>query len=379
MRILQLAATDYSFHVHLMPLLDASRARGHDVSCAGAAGPFVDEVRRAGFRYFPLPLRRSLNALSHARVLAIVVKLLRSERIELLHSHALVAGLIGRTAARLAGTPLSVYTAHGFRFHDRMAFLPRNVLLRAERWGARHSDFLFVQNPEDRITAVAHRFLPPERVLTIGSGIDLTAFSPKRDSDERLDELRAELDLPHDARVVTTIARPTREKGVRAFYELAERVSARRNDVHFLAVLPELHGERSSIAKELEGRGGPRMRRLEFRRDIPQLLRLSDVFVLPSEFEGVSRVVMEAMASGVPVVATNVRGCRQLVRPGETGYLYEPGDVRKLDELVEHLLEPGVADAMGVRAYDVARRELDQRRSIELQLDVFERLATGDA
>jgi hypothetical protein len=107
--------------------------------------------------------------------------LFRKERFDLLHAHTPVAALIGRIAARLAGVPMIVYTAHGFYFHDEMPRWKRRLFVEMERLGARFTDLLFTQSSEDAQTAVAEKLLSRERVLAIGNGVDPAHLSHRRD------------------------------------------------------------------------------------------------------------------------------------------------------------------------------------------------------
>ncbi len=375
LRMLQLAVWDYSFSMHLMPLLRACRAEGYEVVCAGVAGPFVDEIAAEGFRYVPLPFSRSARPDRHLRALIALTRLLRRERFDVVHAHTFVAGLVGRVAARISRVPVCAYTAHGFRFHEGMGPVSFRIHLGFEALAARWTDYLFVQNDEDRVTALSHGLVDRERIRTIGNGIDLSRFSRSRLDPAALSALRRELDLPEEARVVTTIARPTREKGLYEFLEIAESLSAMHPDVHFLAVLPKLDGERHSIERAIERSRSPRLKRLGFRRDIPEILALTDVFVLPSHFEGYSRVIMEAMAMGVPVVASNVRGCRGLVRNGVCGMLVEPGEIGEFVEASSRLLaDEKLRTDFGRAARGIAEEQFDLDASVKLQTSAFEML-----
>lgn len=375
LRMLQLAVWDYSIRMHLMPLVRACRDHGYEVVCAAAPGPFVPEIEAEGFRYLPIPFSRSLDVRSHGRALHALTRALGAEKFDIVHAHTFLAGLLGRVSARLSAVPLCVYTAHGFRFHERMSPFPYYMHLACEAFAARFTDFLFVQNDEDRRTALRYGLLDQARILTIGSGIDLERFSRGRVTPQALTALRRELDLPPQARIVTTIARPTLEKGVREFVEMSDRLSAVRSDTYFVAVLPEFPGERHSVAAEILSRPRCRLRCVGFRRDIPELLALSEVFVLPTHFEGYSRVVMEAMAMGVPVVASDVRGCRGLVLDARTGILVEPRSVDAFVDAVGMLLTDDALRArLGRNARSVAERAFDASRSIDLQLSVLDAL-----
>jgi glycosyltransferase involved in cell wall biosynthesis len=378
-RMLQLAAWDYSFHAHLRPLLEAFRSAGFDVCCAGAAGPFVSEIRALGFRFFPLPLARSMNPARHAFCVAELARLLRREQVEVLHSHTLVAGVVGRLAARAARVPLSVYTAHGFRFHEHMGSGAYWPLVFAEKLCGALTDHVFVQNDEDRLAAVALRLCRPERIQTIGSGIELARFDKRRIDPAALAALRSELGIPASAVVITSVARRTRDKGLGEFLDMAERVSKKHAKAHFIGVWPALPGERAKLELRRQ-RAATCVRILGYRSDVPAILALSDIFVQPSYFEGFSKVLMEAMALGSAVVASDVRGCRNLVVHEETGLLFRAKDAEQLAEQVSALVADSARrEQLGRAASEYARRHFDERRSLELQVAALERLLSARA
>lgn len=373
-RMLQLAAWDYSFHAHLRPLLEACRDAGFAVSCAGAPGPFAAELRALGFPFLPVPFARSMNAARHAYCAARLTHLLRRERVAVLHSHTLVAGALGRLAARAAHVPLSVYTAHGFRFHENMRARAYWPLVAVEKLCGALSDHVFVQNDEDRIAALALRLSRPERIQTIGSGIELSRFDRARIDPTALAALREEFRLPANAVVITSVARLTRDKGLLEFLNMAERVSAWHENAWFIGVWPRLPGERAELDLSAH-RVAERVRILGYRNDVPAILALSDVFVQPSRFEGFSKVVMEAMALGCAVVASNVRGCRNLLTHEETGLLVRPKDSAHLAARVSALVEdPARRRRLGRAASEYARKNFDQRQSLELQVATLHKL-----
>ncbi len=372
-RILQLAAWDYSFQVHLWPLVEACTRAGFEVVCAGAPGPFADELRARGIAFEAVPFERRFATFRHPAALARLVAIMRTHRIDVLHAHTLVAGLLGRMAAPVAGVPISVYTAHGFHFHEHMGAVPYWLFAGCERLGAALTDHLFVQSAEDRISALALRMVRPEQVETIGSGTDLARFARSAVAPGALSSLRRELEIASEDKVVLIVARPTREKGLPAFQAMVERLAKERADVTFVCVLPHLPGERHAALEPL--RKSPfahRLRILGFRRDVRELLALADVFVLPTHFEGLSRIIIEAMAMERAVVTTNVRGCRELVEDGETGWLCGVDDVDALVARVGALLDDAPLRARtGARARAVAERRFDERLPVQRQIETL--------
>ncbi|GAB4326559.1 MAG: glycosyltransferase family 4 protein [Candidatus Sumerlaeia bacterium] len=379
-KVLQLCAVGFTIHHFLRPLIDFLQAKGCEVTVCCTPDEFAEQLRRAPFGYFPLKIERSMNAAAHWRAARELTAFLRRERFDVVHVHTPVAGLIGRFAAERARTPLVFYTAHGFYFHDAMPAVRRAFHAALERWAGRRTDFLFTQSDEDRRTAIRLRIMPPERVLTIGNGVDLGRFDPARVTPDRLANVRAELGLPAGAPVVTIMGRMVREKGFVEFFQAARIVAARHPEAHFLVIGAALRSDHDAAQAEIEAAlqaSGVRDRThfAGLRRDVPELLALSTVYTLPSWREGMPRSIIEAMAMARPVVATNIRGCREEVVDGETGWLVPPRDAVALGAaLVRILDDPERARAMGEAGRRRALALFDERLVLERQWAVYERL-----
>ena len=372
-RVMQLTAEHYGFYQHVVPLAKAFEAAGFDVVCVGPPGIFDDRMRATGLRVLPIRFERSFNPAAHLASLWRLVRAMRAERIDVLHSHSALGGFLGRIAARLARVPLSVYTAHGFHFHARMR-RPAFLFFWFVEWlGTRLGDFLLTQNEEDAGAAIRGRFAPRDRIAVVGNGVDVTVFDRGAVTDGTLERLRRELQIPDGAPVVITIGRPTRNKGVRDFFRIADRVIAAHETACFIAVLPSMPGEPGDVRAEIEQRPArPGVCVLGYRHDVRDLLALASVYVIPSLFEGLSKTVIEAMAMSLPVVGYDVRGVRDLIENGETGVLVPHGAWEgAADAVLQLLRDPERARAMGANARRRALAEHDERRVFQKQIDII--------
>ena len=145
MKIAQLCAVDFTLYHFLLPLMRAMRDAGHEVVGIASDGPFVAKIRAEGFRVEPIYIERSFNLLRHSGSARRLRALFKRERFDIVHVHTPVAALIGRWAAWRAGVPKIVYTAHGFYFHERMAWPKRAAFTALEWLGGRLTDVLFTQ------------------------------------------------------------------------------------------------------------------------------------------------------------------------------------------------------------------------------------------
>lgn len=371
LKVCQLCAVDFTLRHFLLPLIDGMEARGWQVTAVCSDGEYVADMRRQGYRIATVPIRRSFNVLAHVHSLWGLYRFFRRERFDVLHAHTPIAALIGRIAARLAGVPLIVYTAHGFYFHDEMPSWKRRLFVALEWLGGRFTDLLFTQSREDAEAAVVERIAPADRVLEIGNGVDATRFDPATVTDPAA--IRNALGIPADAFVVGIIGRMVREKGYVELLEAAKLLAAAHPQVCYLLiggrlasdhddpVQPALDDARQALGERLVAAG--------FRSDAPEMLAAMDVFCLPSYREGMPRTIIEAMMMGKAVVATNIRGAREEVVDGVTGLLVPTRNSAALASALNQLIEDrSRAAAMGLAGRARALELYDEKRVVELQL-----------
>ena len=334
MKILQVTNVDFSLRHFLLPLMRELRRRGHEVVGVCADGALLAEVRAEGFRVVALPMARSLHPGAQLRAFVALLRLIRAERPDCVHAHMPISGLLARLAARLCGVKVVAYTCHGYLF-NQPGPLPRRALALALEWLAGHiTDRYFTVSDEEARDARRLRIHPG--AVAVGNGRDPAIFHP--DAEARA-AIRGSLDVPEGRVVVIAVSRMVRHKG---YPELLEAMRAVPGAELWVvgARLDSDHGEGLEPAFAAAARPealGDRLRRLGYRRDIAALLAASDIFVLPSHFEGLPMSVIEAMLCGLPVVATDIRGPREQVVDGETGLLVPPATVAPLAEALQRL------------------------------------------
>lgn len=376
MRILQVCAVDFTAAHLLAPVMRGCRTAGWDVEFACADGGDAELLRREGFAYRAVPMTRQAAPLRLARAAAVLAGSLVRDRPDLIHTHTPAGGIVGRLAALAVPDVPLVHTFHGLPFAgEARSFTERSFLL-LERLLALRTSWAFSQARGDATRVEALGMVRPGRIEVIGNGVDVRRFAP--DPEARAVARRA-LEIPEGAVAVITIARLVREKGILDLADAAVSL-ADRSDIVFLIVGKALESDRSSVDRELAvhpvlRRLGPRWRLLGHREDIAELLRAADVFVLPTWREGLPRSVIEAMATGLPVIATDIPACRELVEDGVTGLLVPVQDHNALTQAIAQLADtPERRVAMGSRARGVATARHDEREIVARQLRVFDRL-----
>ncbi len=370
--LVHLTTADLSLRFLLRDQLRRFREEGYEVIAMSAPGPWVADLQRDGVPHVAIPaLRRRWAPLADARALAQLTTALRRIRPLIVHTHTPKAGVLGRLAARLAGVPVVVNTVHGSYTPDGR--VGRRFFLSLERLAARFSDFELFQSREDLETLRRLRVVRPERSGYLGNGVDLREFDPQRVDRERA---RAALGVPRDAAVIGTVGRLVWEKGYREFFALAQALAGDPRVV-VVAVGPREEGKEDGIPEavlaELEGRGVVRF--LGLRTDMPQHYAAMDIFVLPSYREGFPRSAIEAAAMGLPLILSDIRGCREVVAEGRNGFLVPPRDEAALLARVRQLLaDPPARRALGEESRRRALREFDEEQVVRRTLDVYDRL-----
>jgi glycosyltransferase involved in cell wall biosynthesis len=317
------------------------------------------------------PIRPVLDLLALGRL----TRLFRAERPHIVHTHSSKAGVLGRLAARRAGVPVVVHTIHGFGFNNRQPAPLRLLLVAAERMVAPATTHFVAVSRANLEEGIARGIVRGGRATLIRSGVPVGTFeTAARDPALRNGHgLRRELALPPRAPLVGMIACLKPQKAPLDFVETAARVARARPEARFvLAGDGELRGpvERRAASLGLDGR----LFLLGWRRDVPRIMAALDVLVLTSLWEGLPRVLPEAIAAGVPIVATAVDGTTDILRDGDTGIVCRPRDVEGLAAGVLRLLgDPE-------RGRDLARRaravlpEFDIDRMVRDQEALYARL-----
>lgn len=375
--VIHVTTTDMSLELLLGPQLEAIADSGFRVIGASAPGPFTDRLAARGIEHIALEhATRAMAPTADARALAELFRLFRRLRPAVVHTHNPKPGLYGRVAARAARVPVVVNTVHGMYAlpEDRLA--KRVVVYGLERLAATCSDAELVQNPED--VATLRRLKVPDQKLTLlGNGIDLDRFDPGRRSTDDVSAARRELGAsgPHEV-VVGLVGRLVREKGYPEVFAAARLLQARAPHVRIAVVGPEDADKDDAITAaeraEAEASG---VRFLGQRSDVERLYPAMDIYVLASHREGFPRSAMEAAAMGLPVVATDIRGCRQVVDDGATGLLVPVRDATALADAVEELANDAPRRRrMGRAGRAKATHQFDQRTCIDTTLEVYREL-----
>lgn len=373
MKVLLYANTAWYLYNFRRSLAAALREAGYEVLLLSPDGEHGARLTALGFRWIPAPMdRRSLNPLREAVLVAWLRRLLRRERIDLVHGFTIKCAVYGSLAARLSGRTARVNAVAGMGYVFTSADVKARVLrpvvrtlmhLALDGPTAR----LIVQNPDDAAVFARNGLVSPERVRMIpGSGVDCRRFAPPDASARPDGPLR-----------VLLPARLLWDKGIAEYVAAARTLRATGRAVEFLLAgepdpgNPATVPEQSVRSWNAEGV----VRWLGHVEDMPALLRDVHVVVLPSYREGLPKGLVEAGACARPLVTTNVPGCREVVTHEVDGLLVPPRDADALAQAIARLHDdPALRNRLGQAARAKALREFDERLIIQRTLAVYDEL-----
>lgn len=385
LRLAHLTTVDMSLALLLATELQVDVEQGHHVFGISAPGPYVERVEALGVTHVPVrSFTRSWSPVSDLKAFVELFRTLRRLDLDVLHTHTPKAGVMGRIAGRLTGVPVVVNTCHGLWARPDDPLLKRIFVYGLEGLATRFSHFELFQNAEDAHTL--RRFLKKGRWKVVGNGVDLERFQPDPEGRRRV---RAELGIADDELLVGSIGRRVREKGLAEFAEAAHTITAGRaeddgraedagracrdHQVTFIWVGPEDDTDAATEVLHADA-----IRFVGERTDMPAVYSALDVFVLASYREGFSRASMEAAACGVPMVLTDIRGCREIGTDGEHVLLVPPRQSAALASTVGRILhDADLRHELGEAARLRALSAFDQRDVARESLSAYHEVLTG--
>lgn len=314
---------------HLYLLVQGLHKMNYDVTViCGPGGPLIDDLQEIGIRVIPVSsLVRPIRPLKDLMAIHAIFKILRHGKYDIVHVHSTKAGVVGRIAAWLAKVKAIVFTAHGFVFSDTtLSSLKRNVYIVAERLMAGISDRIIAVSYYDRDIALKSKIFTDEKIKVIQNGInpDRLLTVPLRRS------LRKKV-------YVGTVTRLVSEKGLDSLIEAVVLVSKQRPDTEFVIIGDGyLRDNLEQKVQDLNLDGYIKF--YGYRKDIISVLASLDIFIMSSVKEGLPLALLEAMAAGLPIIATSVGGIPEVLG-AERGIIVPPAEPVRLAEAIIRLID----------------------------------------
>jgi glycosyltransferase involved in cell wall biosynthesis len=314
----------------------------------------VKAVRAQGVKVIALPtMVRSIRPLKDLRALLSLVWLIFKEKPDIVHTHSSKAGILGRLAAKLAGVPHIIHTPHGHVFYGHFGIIASKIFLWVETIFSKFTDRMVALTDGEKNDYIKLSVCPPQKLFKIHSGVDLKQYM--HSNGNRVEKKRS-LGLDQNSTVIGFVGWLLPIKGPAYLLKAMAHIWPEHPTASLVMVgKGELDVDLRAQALKINANG--RIKFLGWREDIHEILPVFDLLVLPSLNEGMGRVLVEAMAAGKPVVASEVGGIPDLVKHGETGYLVRPADERALANGIKKLLnDPESARQMGQRGKEYCRQ-----------------------
>lgn len=382
-KILQICAIELSVHALLKPLLIESQQHGYEVHVACTDEGGFESLRQQGFIMHNIKIDRNINVKGNIQSIKQLVKLMKREQFDIVHVHTPIAALLGRVAAKLAGMKNIIYTAHGFYFHDEMLPKQYKFYYSIEKYSAKFlTDWLLLQSKEDYELSVKDNFKSKDKILHLSNGVDIwNKFHPSKIDKTKQEIVQSipNLTVHENDIVFSFIGRLVEEKGIFELVEAFNNLRTKYSNIKLIVIgdLPKSERDHETYNKLKDLLGSSDIYPLGFRKDIPHLMHISSVFILPSYREGLPRSIIEAMALHKPIIATNIRGCREEVFPNENGYLVEKQNVKSLQIAMEQFIQkPFLINQYGERSRKIAENLFDEKKVLKKQIKLFNNLSS---
>lgn len=333
-KICHISTVDISAGILLKNQMRYFADRGIETHAMAAPGRYVAEVEAAGIPFHAVGMTRTITPGQDLASVWEMVRILRREKFDLIHLHTPKAVLVGTIAGVLAGVPHIWRTIHGFYFTRDTSVGVNLFFVNMERVVNRIHGVVFSQNGEDIPTAQEKGIRRAEDIILLGNGIDLTRFDPGEVDRAQTAALRAEYGIEDGDIVAGFVGRLVIQKGMREFMAAFEKIADAHPRLKLLLVGSVDHDKPDGVPPErhLPERLLGRVIQTGWQTEVERFYPLMDFFVLPSYREGFPRTPMEASALGIPTVATDIRGCREAVKPGVNGILVKDRDPDSLAE-----------------------------------------------
>lgn len=326
--------------------------------------------------YFVPTLVRPIHPVKDLICLFQLIRILKKEKPDIVHTHSSKAGILGRIAARIAGVPIIIHSIHGFGFNPYQKIFVRWLFVFLERWTSKFSQTLIAVSKENIREGLELNIGKESQYVLIRSGIDIKKIKQTAEASDPA-RLKKTFGIPGNVKVVLTIGPFKIQKDPLSFVRLAGKVSASFPEAQFfMAGDGELREEIENLIRSLRLENHVRL--LGWQRNVPELLRICDLFVMTSLWEGLPRAGVEALIVGKPVIAFAVNGLKEIVKDGENGFLFPPGEIDAMSQkVVQVLKEPILREQLSKNAVRSIDDSFDIHKMVHQQEDLYETLSAS--
>ncbi|MDT9337256.1 glycosyltransferase family 4 protein [Clostridium perfringens] len=352
MKILYITTVSSTINAFLIPHIEMLINNKNKVDCAAAMDVEISDIlKNKNVKFFNMPFKRMPLKVSNFIAFKNLLKIQKKYKYDVIHVHTPIASIFGRLLKVFYPKLKIIYTAHGYHFYKGAPKKSWILYYPIEKIMAKLTDVTITINKED-YEITKKKLKPKKCYLVNGVGLDLNKY--KQLSKQEKENKRKELQISEDSFIVIMIAELNFNKNQIQLIKAMELLKDKYPNIKTLLVGS---GPMEKLIKnEINNRNlGDNVKLLGFRKDVNELINISDIGVLLSFREGLPRNIMELMANGKKVIATNIRGCKDLVSNKEIGELVNVGDYKRTAELIEKFYfdNPMISVRNEIRNYDI--------------------------
>lgn len=338
------------------------------VLIAGQDDWLIKQAEAMSIKTYPCKsLVRPINPASDFKAFFELLKIIRSEKPDIVHCHSSKAGIIGRIAAWIAGVSVIMFTAHGWAFTEGVSKTNKAVYKFIEKYAAVITTKIIAVSDYDYMLAERYSVAGKDKMALVKNGIDFNRI----DNDDLKKSYRKWLDIEDSKKVVTMVSRLSAPKNPKSFLKLAQ-LNDNPNNIFLLVGGGPLMSEMQAY---VENNNIQNVRLMGDRNDIERILAVSDIFCFFSNYEGLPLAVIEAMAAGLPVIANPVGGMPELVKDGVNGYLVDKGDITAANDKLQLLMKDHIQRInMGSESRKMFLESFTASRMVKETEDIYRKL-----
>lgn len=307
---------------------------GYEVHCAANFQNDKGGLDNENIIKHPIDIQRSPYSIKNLKAYKQLKELIQYYKYDLIHCHTPMGGVLGRLAAQRVGINLVMYTAHGFHFYKKSPILNWIIYYPIEKYLARYTDILITINNEDYTIAQKFKMKKNGKVYYLpGVGIQTEKFCTELTKSKK--EKCKELNIPNEPIIILSVGELIKRKNHQIVINAIKNLT-NQNIIYLICGEGKLKYELNNLIYKLNLE--EKVFLLGYRQDIIELCRISDIFIFPSLQEGLPVALMEAMAAGLPVICSDIRGNQDLVENNINGFLFKKNDIKKLEKDMDDLI-----------------------------------------
>ncbi len=371
-KTLHVANVAVMIHTFRFQLLLALQRKGYEIHIAGASTnpDLIADFEKAGFIFHEIPIERGLNITNAIKCTLMMRKLIKKHKFDIVHTNTPTGGMIGRMGAYLGGQKKIYHTTAGFYFHENMSPKKYKFYSGIEKYLAKKTHILFSPNKEDIATCHKLNIKPKDEIVYCGpSGVKLDRYNISEKENSRT-QLCKELKLTEDTFIIGSVGRLVWEKGFKEFIDTMALIN--KTNKKTVAVCVGRGPQDQEILDYAKLKEVSNIIFVGFTREVPRYLLGFDLFLFPSHREGFPIATLEAMAAETPVVAFDIRGCRESIVEGETGYIVPFKDTMTMHKRVVELIDDSdLLFKMGIQGRQRVIDNFTKVHHVEKQLPYY--------